>query len=101
MKQNMAATFILIAVALLLLASVTIAWEEYQVDWWTIDGGGYALSTADGYVLGGSAGQPDAGLLTGETLTGETYVLSGGFWDGVPTMARYQIYLPALLSDSP
>jgi len=42
------------AVALLLLAGVTVAQEEYEVDWWTVDGGGYAFSTGDGYVLGGS-----------------------------------------------
>ena len=97
MRKNVMATVILVAVALLLLASVTIALEEYQVDWWTVDGGGSARSNADGYILSGSAGQPDAGL-----LTSEIYVLSGGFWDGVPALAREErIYLPVLLAGSP
>lgn len=96
MRQIVAGTIVLIAVAHLLLAGVTVAQEGYAVDWWTVDGGGYAVSTGDGYVLGGSAGQPDAGL-----LTGETYLLGGGFWGGLPAMARYRVYLPVLLRGSP
>jgi hypothetical protein len=96
MRKIVAGTIVLIAVALLPFAGVTVAQEGYEIDWWTVDGGGYALSTGDGYVLGGSAGQPDAGL-----LTGETYLLSGGFWGGAPAIARYRVYLPVVLRGSP
>jgi hypothetical protein len=47
----------------------------YDLTWSTIDGGGGTFSTAPGLSLGGTIGQPDAGR-----LTGDLYVLSGGFW---------------------
>jgi hypothetical protein len=45
--------------------------------WFTIDGGGTTASTGGVYALGGTTGQPDAGL-----LTGGVYQLQGGFWLG-------------------
>ena len=42
---------------------------DYDLSWWTVDGGGTTLSTGEGYTLGGTAGQPDAGVLTGEGYT--------------------------------
>jgi len=62
----------------------------YDLTWSTIDGGGYTFSTGGGYSLGGTAGQPDAGV-----LSGGGYTLSGGFWGG--GAARYGIYLPLVL----
>lgn len=47
----------------------------YDLTWSTIDGGGETVVTGGIYVLGGTAGQPDAGL-----LTGGVYTLQGGFW---------------------
>ena len=62
----------------------------YSLDWWSVDGGGGSSSANASYSLSGSAGQPDAGLMTG---TG--YQLAGGFWTGlVPASAS--IYLPLL-----
>ena len=59
-----------------------------RIDWWTVDGGGGSLS--DGaYVLDGTAGQADAGLLSGGDLT-----LAGGFWGGIDS--RRPVYLPLL-----
>ncbi|MCP4708421.1 MAG: hypothetical protein GY869_07345, partial [Planctomycetes bacterium] len=46
----------------------------YDLTWSTIDGGG-GRSTGGAFILEGTIGQPDAGLLSG----GE-YVLAGGFW---------------------
>ena len=37
----------------------------YDLSWSTIDAGGTTFSTGGGYTLGGTAGQPDAGLLSG------------------------------------
>lgn len=96
MKRIVAGTIVSISVALLLLTGIAVAQEGYEVDWWTVDGGGYTFSTGDGYVLGGSASQPDAGL-----LAGEGYLLSGGFWGGGIAMARYRVYLPVVLRGSP
>ena len=62
----------------------------YDLTWNTVDGGGYTFSTGGGYSLGGTAGQPDAGV-----LSGGGYTLSGGFWGG--GAARYGIYLPLVL----
>ena len=45
------------------------------IPWYTIDGGGTPASTGDGYVLGSTVGQPDAG-----SMTGGEFRLTGGFW---------------------
>jgi hypothetical protein len=50
---------------------------QLSIDRHTIDGGGYAFSTGGGLSLGGTVGQPDAGTLSGGTLS-----LAGGFWLG-------------------
>ena len=44
-----------------LLAGVPAAWAQYDLGWFTIDGGGGMFSTGGGYELGGTIGQPDAG----------------------------------------
>ncbi|MFN8176883.1 MAG: T9SS type A sorting domain-containing protein [bacterium] len=49
---------------------------ELRVSRFTIDGGG-GRSTSGSFALGGTIGQPDAGLLAGSSFT-----LSGGFWFG-------------------
>ena len=61
--------------AFLLLTAVTAAQgSTYDLSWWTVDGGGDTFSTSGGYELGGTAGQADAG-----TLSGGSYTLDGGF----------------------
>jgi len=86
---------ILIALAILLLLELgAMAQSGYEVDWWTVDGGGYTWSEGSGYSLGGTVGQPDAGV-----LSGGGYTLAGGFWGG--GAARYSIYLPLVLRQSP
>jgi hypothetical protein len=82
--------------AFLLLASVALArsGDSYDLSWWTVDGGGYTFSTGGGYALGGTAGQPDAGV-----LSGGGYTLAGGFWGGA--VVRYGVYLPLTLRNYP
>jgi len=65
--------------------------QTYTLDWWTVDSGGSTFSTGNGYSLGGTAGQPDPGV-----LSDGSYALGGGFWGGgVPSAGpHYQIYLP-------
>lgn len=66
---------------------------DYDLSWWTADGGGHTLSTGGGYRLGGTAGQPDAGV-----LEGGGYTLGGGFWRGGEVIAHwYEVYLPVVL----
>jgi len=71
----------LLLVLLLLLAFATGVSAQtgggYDLTWNTVDGGGYTWSEGGGYSLGGTVGQPDAGVLSG----GE-YTLAGGFWGG-------------------
>ncbi len=78
--RNLARYVVLLALALLIaVPAVVLATGGYDLSWWTVDGGGHTFSTsADGvYSLGGTIGQPDAGL-----LTGGDYTLAGGFWRG-------------------
>jgi len=65
--------------------------QTYTLNWWTVDGGGATQPGGTGYTLGGTAGQPDPGV-----LTGGSYTLGGGFWrGGVPSAGpQYTIYLP-------
>ena len=81
---------------LLLLAAVPVLAQSgagYDLSWNTVNGGGGTFSTGEGYSLGGTAGQPDAGL-----LSGEGYTLAGGFWPGgAVAPSGYTIYLPSVL----
>ena len=68
----------------------------YDLAWNTVDGGGHTLLTGGNYTLGGTVGQPDAGL-----MTGGDYVLGGGFWGGgALAMLKHEIYLPLILRNS-
>lgn len=51
---------------------------DYEISWYTIDGGG-GQSSGGQYVLTGTIGQADAGY-----LGGDNYELLGGFWVGGP-----------------
>ncbi len=48
--------------------------QDFNLTWHTVDGGG-GTSEGSGFELTGTAGQPDAG-----DLTGGDFALSGGFW---------------------
>jgi len=48
----------------------------YEIVSYTIDGGGTTSSTGGAFTLGGTIGQPDAG----QTMTGGSFELTGGFW---------------------
>ena len=61
----------------LLLSLVSASAQNYEIDWFTTDGGGGISSDAQ-YILNGTIGQPDAG-----TLSGGSYTLEGGFWPGL------------------
>ena len=89
--QPSAISHLLLAIGLiLLLAGGAAAQGGYDLSWWTVDGGGYTFSTGGTYSLGGTIGQPDAGL-----LEGPGYRLSGGFWSGGG--GPYVVYLPVIL----
>ncbi len=89
---------VLMALALLTLIPTASSMAQtgggYDLTWSTIDGGGYMFSTGGSFSLGGTAGQPDAGA-----LSGGSYSLAGGFWIGEGA-AQYKIYLPLTLKNA-
>ena len=88
-----AGRILLVLAALLLPAAVALAQTggEYDLTWWTVDGGGGTVASG-GYTLAGTAGQPEAGAI----LAGGDYTLVGGFWPG-GAAAGYKLYLPLVL----
>ncbi|MCH8825266.1 MAG: hypothetical protein IH984_17355 [Planctomycetes bacterium] len=50
---------------------------NFDLSWHTIDGGG-GTSAGGGFELSGTIGQHDAG----QTMTGGSFALTGGFWAG-------------------
>jgi len=48
----------------------------FEIDWWTIDGGGAMWTTGGDLELSGTSGQPDAAV----AMTGSDFSLTGGFW---------------------
>jgi len=83
---------LLLAGALALLpvsAALAQSGGNYDLSWWTVDGGG-GTSSGGGYTLQGTAGQPDAA-----TWSGGDYTLTGGFWSGAAV--EYRVYLPLVL----
>lgn len=83
---------LLIALALVLIASTALAAGGYRLDWWTADGGG-GTSTGEGYQLRGTVSQPDVG----PALSGDGYRLEGGFWGGVLSgSTTNRVYIPVV-----
>ncbi len=56
--------------------------DGYDLSWNTIDGGG-GPSRGGLYVIAGTIGQPDAGLMA-DVMAEGSYELYGGFWPGAP-----------------
>ena len=54
------------------------AHADYQIDWYTIDGGG-GTSAGGPYVLTGTIGQHDAA-----DSQSDSFIVFGGFWSGTP-----------------
>jgi hypothetical protein len=85
-----------ILVCALLVAGSALAQsaEPYDLSWNSFDGGGFMFSTGSPYVLGGTAGQGDAGL-----MLGGGYSLVGGFWGR--GMIPVRVYVPIVLRVGP
>ena len=69
------------AAALCAMGIAVLAGEPFDLSWNSIDGGGVMHSTSDDgfFVLSGTIGQPDAGV-----MTGGNFKLNGGFWFETP-----------------
>lgn len=77
MNQNDVPMIMVLALCFVLLAIGTTS-ADYEIDWYTIDGGG-GTSSGGLYTLTGTIGQPDAAY-----SAGSGYELLGGFWPGGP-----------------
>ena len=67
------------ALLMLALASAAALTDDFDVDWYTVDGGGEMWSTGGDFELSGTIGQPDANTIV---MTGGDFELTGGFWAG-------------------
>ena len=63
------------ALAVVLGGTLLAAADDFDVAWWTVDGG-YMPSAGGAFELSGTIGQPDAGVV----MTGGDFSLVGGFW---------------------
>ncbi len=63
---------------LLMLLTATGTAQDYDIDWWTIDGGGEMFSDGGDWQLSGTLGQWDGS--ESQALTGGQWTLTGGFW---------------------
>ena len=59
-----------------LVLAIPVSGQNYDLSWYTLDGGGATFSTGGTFQLGGTIGQPDAG----SSMNGGTFTLTGGFW---------------------
>jgi len=93
MKRHL---LLLLIIGLILTLGIAVVQAQtaggYDLSWWTIDGGGGTIS-GGGYILSGTAGQPDAG----GALTGGGYTLTGGFWVSGGGTERHKLYTPLIL----
>ncbi|MFQ5805245.1 MAG: hypothetical protein ACE5I3_02205 [Phycisphaerae bacterium] len=54
--------------------------QDFDLSWYTVDGGGEMFTTGGDFELSGTIGQPDANVVV---MTGGDFELTGGFWPGV------------------
>ncbi len=80
MKNKTIAPIARLAISTILLVALaeSSANGQYELSWYTIDGGGGRSSGGD-FTLTGTIGQPDAAY-----SAGGSYELLGGFWPGGP-----------------
>lgn len=61
-----------------LLVSSTANGADFDINWYTIDGGGGTMTSQDGvFSLSGTIGQPDAGVMASQD---GVFTIVGGFW---------------------
>lgn len=85
---------LLVVLIVLPALALTSSGGPYNLNWWTVDGGGYTVSTGGSSSLGGTVGQTDAGV-----LSDGSYTLRDGFGGGATV--TYQVWTPLIMRDSP
>jgi hypothetical protein len=79
MNRKSHAPIPLLVATAVLFAGLALA-QDYDLDSWTVDGGGEMWTTGGDFELSGTIGQPDASTIV---MTGGDFELTGGFWAGV------------------
>ena len=79
----------LVAVLALAVPVLAVA-ADHSLDWYVVAGGGGRMSSAEGHVLVGTAGQALVRL-----SSSDGYAMCSGFWCGVP--AGRAVYLPLVV----
>jgi hypothetical protein len=69
------------SILIVVTTSIGLA-QTFDLSWYTVDGGGAMFTAGGNLELSGTIGQPDAGGMTGGTLS-----LTGGFWSAAPAGA--------------
>jgi hypothetical protein len=91
MRKKVLVILVLLLLGAILASAIVAAPSALSIPWWTVDGGGGA-SQGGQFALSGTAGQADAG-----SMTGGPYTLRGGFWNpttGAISSVTFQNYLP-------
>ena len=83
MRKRVPKLMLVVALGLISAAALT---DDFELDWFTIDGGGDMWTTGGDFELSGTIGQPDAGVMSG----GE-FELVGGFWAGVAAGPQFEL----------
>lgn len=65
-------------ISIALTISAAASGTDFDLDWFTVNGGGATWTAGGDFELSGTIGQVEAG-----TLVGGDYDLIGGFWGGV------------------
>lgn len=87
-KKQVLGVVVLIILTTILVSGFALAGSSgFAIEWWSFEGGG-GTSSGGAFGLGGTIGQPDAGVMQG----GE-FAISGGFWGGA-SGGTYTIFLP-------
>ncbi|HET6446917.1 MAG TPA: hypothetical protein VFI27_20315 [candidate division Zixibacteria bacterium] len=89
------ALLVALVIASILVAAFTVS-QSYDIEWWSVDGGG-GTSSGDGFELSGTIGQPDVG----QEMNGGSFSVSGGYWNTSLTDApqsSFKALLPLLMN---
>jgi hypothetical protein len=95
MKTKHTTIILITLLGLLLISTTALAASDYQINWWTVDGGGGTSQSADGhYTLNGTIGQPDVGA-----ASGDDFAIKGGFWGSLSAaIQEFFVHLPLITS---
>ena len=85
MKRGLLTTATVFAVLSIICVAPALA-DDYDIDWYTFDGGGDVFTSGADFELSGTIGQPDAGLMSGGNFT-----LTGGFWAVLAAGPQYSL----------